>query len=252
MPEQGQLFGSAFKPPPVADGPWAVGLRPYQREDVETAWRQLDTIRATLICQATGLGKTKTAVAFIKRWLQEGRGRVLWLVTGDELAGQAQNELRAALGEWVSREQADSHAEGTRVVVGSVPTMKGDRLTSWPADSFTLVIIDEANHAPSKSYRAIVDHFADAKRLGLSATPKRHDKLAQRLVFDDWVKPTRPISWGIDNGYLVPFVPIAIYVDSVDLAGIKSSGGDLVLSEVEEEILKSVAAIARETFTTVG
>lgn len=244
---QGELFN---RPPPDE---WALGLRPYQREDVEVAWEQLASVRGTLICQATGLGKTKTATAFIKRWVGAGRGRVLWLVTGTELVWQAQEELKNALGEWVSVEQAARRASNTQVVVASVPTMKGARLKSWPADSFTLIVIDECHHAPSKSYRAVLDHFSAAKRLGLSATPKRHDGIAQGLVFDDYVKPIRPISWGIDNGYLVPFVPIAKFIDSVNLGRMKAKGkSDLPIDELEKEVLKSVAAIAKETFETVG
>lgn len=228
------------------------GLRPYQRADLDTAWAQLETVRATIACMATGLGKTKWASAFIRQWLAAGRGRVLWLVTGDELCEQAQEELRATLGEWVSLERAEHRASNTRVVVGSVPTLKGRRLEGWPAGTFSLVVIDEAHHAPSKSYLAIVKHFAAAKILGLSATPKRHDKKAQRLVFDAYVKPPRPISWGVANGYLVPFVPVAKYIDSVDLSHVGATGGDLNLDELEAEVLKSVAAIARETFETVA
>lgn len=250
--EQGVLFGGAGATAPVVTSDaWFTGLRPYQHADVEYAWSQLKRVRGTLICQATGLGKTKTACAFIRRWVEEGRGRVLWLVTGDELVGQAQDELRATLGEWVSREQADSRASNTRVVVGSVPTMKGARLEAWPAGAFTLIVLDECHHSASKSWRAIVDHFPEAKRLGLSATPKRHDKKALGLVFDDWVKPTRPISWGIDNGYLVPFVSRYVNVDAVDLRNVGSSAGDLNLDELEKEVCKGVAPIGRKTFEIV-
>ncbi|HEY3548635.1 MAG TPA: DEAD/DEAH box helicase family protein [Propionicimonas sp.] len=44
-----------------------------------------------------------------------------------------------------------------------------------PADLFDLVIMDEAHHAPAASWQAILDHYASARRVLLTATPKRRD-----------------------------------------------------------------------------
>ncbi len=44
-----------------------------------------------------------------------------------------------------------------------------------PRDLFDLVIVDEAHHAPAATWRAILDHFSDARALLLTATPYRRD-----------------------------------------------------------------------------
>jgi len=56
------------------------------------------------------------------------------------------------------------------------------------ANLFDLVIIDEAHHHPASMWKTIVDHFANAKKLFITATPKRGDGsniLAnQRVVYE--------------------------------------------------------------------
>lgn len=42
-------------------------------------------------------------------------------------------------------------------------------------DFFDLVIVDEAHHAPAPTWRAILDHFESARKVLLTATPRRRD-----------------------------------------------------------------------------
>jgi superfamily II DNA or RNA helicase len=44
-----------------------------------------------------------------------------------------------------------------------------------PMDLFGLVIIDEAHHAPARTWRAILEHFTEARAVLLTATPRRRD-----------------------------------------------------------------------------
>jgi superfamily II DNA or RNA helicase len=225
------------------------GLRGYQRACVESVRAELakDEVRATLAVLFTGAGKTQIAGCLAKHW----PGRVLWLAHRDELLDQARKRIQAMTGEWVSLEQAGLRATGTRIVVGSVQTLRGKRLAGHDPAKFSLVIVDEAHHAPSKSYRNILKHFAGAKIFGITATADRLDKLAMGSVFDS-AAFVKGIDEGIDEGYLTPIVPVAKLIDSVDLGKLRARGGDLELDALEEEMLKSVAALARATFDTVG
>jgi len=45
-----------------------------------------------------------------------------------------------------------------------------------PDDFFDLVLIDEAHHAPAKTWRAIVETFPDARKVFFTATPFRLDR----------------------------------------------------------------------------
>ena len=44
-----------------------------------------------------------------------------------------------------------------------------------PADFFDLVVVDEAHHAPAPNRRAILEHFGAARKVLLTATPRRRD-----------------------------------------------------------------------------
>jgi DNA repair protein RadD len=49
---------------------------------------------------------------------------------------------------------------------------------------FGLIVVDEAHHARAKTYQQIVDHFPDARILGLTATPCRGDGRGLGNIFD--------------------------------------------------------------------
>jgi superfamily II DNA or RNA helicase len=223
------------------------GLRSYQRACVEAVRKELATARATLSVLFTGAGKTQIGGTIVKHW----PGRVLWLAHRDELIRQAATRIQQMAGEQPSIDMASEYAWGSRIVVGSVQTLRGKRLERHPSDRFSLVVIDEAHHAPSASYRAILEYFSAAKVFGITATADRLDGIAQGNVFDS-IAFRKDIDEGIGEGYLVPVVPVAKLIESVDLSAIKTKGGDLAEGALEEEMLKSVAAIARATFETVG
>jgi superfamily II DNA or RNA helicase len=229
------------------DGGDPDGLRDYQRTCVTAVRRELESVRATLAVLATGMGKTQIGGTVVKHW----PGRVLWLAHRDELIRQAAERIQLMAGEQPSIDMAAEYSWGSRIVVGSVQTLQRKRLERHPPDRFSLIVIDEAHHAPSRSYRNILEHFAGAKVFGITATADRLDGVAQANVFDS-IAFRKDIDEGIAEGYLVPIVPEKVDVKSIDLSKIKTIGGDLSEGEVEKEMLKSIAAIARPTFEVVG
>jgi len=51
------------------------------------------------------------------------------------------------------------------------------RIKDIPADgSYDLVIVDEAHHYPVDTWKLLVDHFGNSKRLFLTATPEYKGK----------------------------------------------------------------------------
>jgi superfamily II DNA or RNA helicase len=223
------------------------GLRGYQGTACDKIATALATFRATLLVMATGLGKTITAAAFVRAWKSPHTlwpNSVLWLAHRDELISQARAQLEALTGEPVSVEQAQSVGGGTRIVVASIQTLRGKRLTNWAKDRFQLIVIDEAHHAPNKSYTNILDHFLDAKVLGLTATPDRLDGKAAGTIFGS-VAAKYDIDFGIREGYLVPLHMEDCHVDSIDIGRARTVMGDVDESTVEEEIAKAVGPIAQ-------
>lgn len=244
--EQYRLFDSApVASPALASVPTGDvdGLRPYQREAVDAALAELAKVRATLGVAHCGAGKTQIGGAIIKAF----PGRILWLAHRDFLLSQARARIMQMCAEDVSVEKAEQRMEGTRVVVGSVQTMRGERLRAHAPDKFSLIIVDEAHHATAPGYRAVFDHFASAKAFGITATPKRHDKIGQWNVFES-VAFQRDVDVGVAEGYFCPIVPVSRMIDSIDLSKVKTTAGDLNLGDLEAQIAESAAAIAQIAF----
>lgn len=65
-----------------------------------------------------------------------------------------------------------------------------------PADCFDLVIVDEAHHYPAKTWKQLVDHFPNSKKIFLTATPEHDGRpiltdppyVCYQLSHDDAVK----------------------------------------------------------------
>lgn len=164
-------------------------IRPYQLEAVKGVSASWLEHREALLVMATGTGKTFTFVDIIRRRKAAGRGRALIIAHRKELLTQAKKHCEEA-GLTAELEMGDHRAsvfDGlfglTDVVIGTVQTLKAGRLRRWPPGMFGTIIIDEAHHSAAKSYRNIIDHFADAKMLGVTATPDRGDGIALGHVF---------------------------------------------------------------------
>lgn len=243
MPETLSLFAPRAAAAPALMAPSqpkapAIALRPYQVEAVAAIRSELEAMRSTLLVMATGLGKTTVFGHLATEW----QGRVLVLAHRDELIQQAQKRLEAMSREYVDVEQADLWASGARIVVGSVQTIsRPQRLERFRPDEFKLVIVDEAHHAPSTTYKRIIQHFADAKVLGVTATPDRKDRKALGQIFET-VAYVYDVENGIGGGWLSPLAIHQVQVDTIDLSNVGTVAGDLnqgdldAVMSVEENI----------------
>lgn len=253
--QQESLFATAMKPIPiVAEGVEARdpdGLRPYQRECVDAVFASLEKVQCVLFVLPTGAGKTRTAGAIVRRFRVETKGRVLWLAESDFLLDDARKRLVQMTGEMPALEKASFRADGSSIVVGSVQSLRGARLTSWRPDHFGLIVYDEAKHAVSPRARAIFDHFSSAKVVGMDATPQRLDKIGMHNVFQS-VAFERYMPWAIAEGYFVPPLPVARFIKDIDLSHVGTVAGDLKLSDLEIEIARNAAAIAKIAFRDCG
>ena len=231
--------------------PLAAGVTPrdykltwYQAEAKSATELALETNRSAMIVMATGTGKTRTFGSIAGDW----PGNVLVLCHRDELVHQARLDLEMITGEQVEVEQAHLRASSTcRIVVGSTDTVKQkSRLERFGPDRFSLVICDEFHHYLAKTYRRPIDFFKNAKLIGVTATPDRGDEKALGTLIDE-VSYVFDIQSGIDQGYLVPIDVREVNVESIDISGVGTSGGDLIAAQLDDVMLKSAASIVSET-----
>ena len=77
----------------------------------------------------------------------------------------------------------------------------------YPPDFFDFIVIDECHRGGANdegTWRAILDYFAPAVQLGLTATPKRKTNTDTYAYFGEPVY-TYSLKEGINDGYLTPF-----------------------------------------------
>lgn len=238
----------------------SVSLRPYQEDARRAILSEWETGRnKTLLVLPTGTGKTVVFASVAKDVVDAG-GRVLILAHRGELLQQAADKLSAVTGLRCSVEKAEqtSIGEWYRVTVGSVQTMMREkRLARFDPNHFDTIIIDEAHHALSASYQAVLDHFCSAKVLGVTATPDRADRRDLGSYFDS-IAYEYSLARAIHDGYLCPIKAQTIPL-KLDITGVATSHGDFqadalgtALDPYLEQIADEMLAIGcRERRTVV-
>ena len=221
-------------------------LRPYQKaavKAVEEEWHKGRT--KTLLVLPTGTGKTIAFAAITKDCVNEG-DRVLILAHRGELLEQASAKLMQTTGLKTALEKAEHSCleePFRRVVVGSVQTlMRERRLDMFHEDYFDTIIIDEAHHAVSDSYKRILEHFYDARVLGVTATADRADMKDLGEVFDSLAyEYTLPDA--IRDGYLCKIEAQTIPL-RIDMSGVGIVAGDFKAGDIDTALdpyLKNIA-----------
>lgn len=232
-----------------------MGKRYYQEiainKVLSTIAEQKDRI---LLTMATGTGKTAVAFQiawklFQSRWNlnRDGarRPRILFLADRNILADQAFNSFvpfpRDAL---VRINPLDIRKTGGVPKSGSVfftifqTFMSGQNGTSYfgeyPADFFDLIIIDECHRGGANdegNWRGILEYFAPAVQLGLTATPRREDNID---TYEYFGKPvyTYSLKQGVNDGFLTPFKVKRIQTTLDDY--VYTSDDRVIEGEVEE------------------
>ena len=184
-----------------------------------------------LLTLATGTGKTFIAFQvawklFHSRWNLSHeparRPRILFLADRNILANQAYNAFSAFPEDALVRiAPEDIRKKGKVPKNGSLfftifqTFMSGppkDGKTSpyfgeYPSDFFDFIVIDECHRGGANdesNWRAILDYFAPAVQLGLTATPKRKDNVDTYAYFGDPVY-VYSLKDGINDGFLTPF-----------------------------------------------
>ena len=208
-------------------------LRPYQGEAVaaiEDEWGK--GVKRTLLVLPTGTGKTICFAKVTEDCVRMG-DRVLILAHRGELLDQARDKIAKATGLGCSIEKAEESCLDSffRVTVGSVQTlMRPSRLERFKPDYFNTIIIDEAHHALSPSYRNVLDYFDEAKVLGVTATPDRGDMKNLGEVFDTLAYEYR-ITEAIRQGYLCKIKALTIPL-KLDISKVGISAGDYKVGEI--------------------
>ena len=222
-------------------------LRPYQQEAKDSIFEQWKNgIKKTLLVLPTGCGKTIVFAKVTEQCVQNG-DRVLILAHRGELLEQAADKIGKSTGLGCATEKAEESCLGSwfRITVGSVQSlMREKRLSRFPEDYFDTIIIDEAHHCISDSYQRVLQHFPEAKVLGVTATPDRGDMKNLGTVFES-LAYEYSLPKAIKEGYLSPIKAVTIPL-TMDLTGVGTQGGDFKAGDLGTALDPYLKNIAEE------
>jgi type I restriction enzyme, R subunit len=184
-----------------------------------------------LLTLATGTGKTFIAFQLAWKFFQSRwnlsreptrRPRILFLADRNILADQAYNAFAAFPEDALVRIEPDEIRKKGRVPKnGSIfftifqTFMSGPEIDgrpspyfgAYPPDFFDFIVIDECHRGGANdesNWRGILEYFAPAVQLGLTATPKRKDNVDTYAYFGEPVF-IYSLKDGINDGFLTPF-----------------------------------------------
>ena len=229
--------------------------RYYQRVAITRALAALArNERRILLVLATGTGKTMLALQLVARLSQVpgafgGRKpRVLYLADRNMLiddpkdryflpvfgeddvhkigGGRAKRGRKIYFALYQSLEQGDAQAELFR---------------EYPSDYFDVVIVDECHRGSASSdsrWRKVLEHFAPAVQIGLTATPVR-DGVKKTDTYEYFGNPvyTYSLRDGIEDGFLSPYRVRRVRLN-VDMQGYRPKPGekDLYGREIPDDL----------------
>ena len=172
------------------------------------AWHALEQTRLAghrggLVVMATGLGKTWLAAFDTAR---PQFGRVLFVAHREEILRQSRDVFRQVhpdsdLGLYYGRRE---ESRGRLRLRHRADRSLADS-TQFAPDAFDYIVVDEFHHAAAPTYREIIDHFAPAFLLGLTATPDRMDGADCLALCGDNLVFRCDLVEGIRREELVPF-----------------------------------------------
>ena len=205
--------------------------RYYQRNainrTVEAVAKGQDRI---LLVMATGTGKTYTAFQIVYRLLKSGlKKKVLYLADRNILVDQSIQQDFAPLEKTIHK---INFAKDDPVTITSHEVyfslyqqlVGNDEETDnsedpvarfaslFQKDFFDLIIVDECHRGSAKkdsNWRKILEYFASATQIGMTATPKETKYISNIDYFGDPIY-TYSLREGIEDGFLAPFKVINV------------------------------------------
>lgn len=194
-----------------------------------------------LLTMATGTGKTLVAFQICwklwsSRWNREGkyrRPRILYLSDRSILIDDPKDKIFAPFGDARWKIENGVAQKGREMYFAIYQAIAQDErrpglYREYDPSFFDLIIVDECHRGSARdesSWREILEYFAPAYQVGMTATPLREDN---RDTYRYFGKPiyTYSLRQGIEDGFLAPY-RVHRVITNWDASGWRPSHGDL-------------------------
>ncbi len=194
-----------------------------------------------LLTMATGTGKTAVAFQICwklwnSRWNRTGehrRPKILFLADRNILVDHPKDGIFAAFGDARCKIEAGEVVKSREMYFAIYQALASDErreglFKQFAPGFFDLVIVDECHRGSARddsSWREILEHFAPAVQLGMTATPLRDDNRDTYLYFGNPIYEYS-LRQGIEDGFLAPY-RVHRVITEWDAAGWRPNSRDL-------------------------
>lgn len=198
----------------------------------EKALERLENLRnkgenKALIIAATGSGKTYLSAFDVKRFKAK---TILFLVHRENILIKAKQSFEEILPQINSfgLYTGNKKEQDKNYLFSTIQTMSSNFL-EFSQDFFEYIIIDEAHHVTSPSYKKILDYFKPKFLLGLTATSNRMDGNSIYEVFDENIALDIRLNDALEHNLIVPFHYYGISdIQSIDYENVDLTKIDLL------------------------
>lgn len=198
----------------------------------EKALEKLENLRKkgenkALIIAATGTGKTYLSAFDVKNFKAK---TMLFLVHRENILIKAKESFETILLEINSfgLYTGNKKEQDKNYLFSTIQTMSSNFL-EFSQDFFEYIIIDEAHHVASPSYKKILDYFKPKFLLGLTATSNRMDGNSIYEVFDENIALDIRLNDALEHNLIVPFHYYGISdIQSIDYENVDLTKIDLL------------------------
>lgn len=198
----------------------------------EKALEKLENLRnkgenKALIIAATGTGKTYLSAFDVKNFKAK---TILFLVHRENILIKAKQSFEEILPQINSfgLYTGNKKEQDKNYLFSTIQTMSST-FSDFSEDFFDYIIIDEAHHATSPSYKKILDYFKPKFLLGLTATSNRMDGNSIYEIFDENIALDIRLNEALENNLIVPFHYYGISdIQSIDYENVDLTKIDLL------------------------
>lgn len=210
-------------------------LRDYQIDAISAIKDTFEESNRQYVVLPTGSGKTITFLSYLK----DNHNNALIVVPSKELLNQVyESALLFFDKKDISRKGNNFDETIGSIHICIVNSMRGSYLKRLEESYFEIVVIDEAHHSQSKSYRRMIyqrtELYPDTKFLGFTATPDRMDGLFLADILDI-LSFQKELYDMIRDGYLSDIEGYSVKT-KINLADVDDHNGDFSIRQLYKKL----------------
>ncbi|MGL5416257.1 MAG: DEAD/DEAH box helicase [Clostridium sp.] len=172
----------------------------------------------SLVIAATGTGKTFMSAFDVKHLKPK---RMLFIVHREDILRKAIMDYSKVIKDKDFGLFTGNMKERDKDYIFATIQSMSSYYEEFERDYFDYIIIDEAHHSASESYKKVIDYFKPKFLLGMTATPERTEGLDIFSIFNDNIALEVRLNEALEKNLVVPFHYFGITdIDLVDYTGI--------------------------------